>query len=87
VRALCAGAESFDGTTRGPGSSDSNPRPNARRFSANFSVTFSTPVFSAIAIALHLLKFAHQISSVTSVTPVVKHLISAARENIFALHL
>jgi hypothetical protein len=39
VGALC-GRVAEAGTTRGPGKSDSSPRPNARRFSASFSLAF-----------------------------------------------
>jgi len=46
-RVLC-GRVGDAGTTRGPGSRDSNPLPKARRFSASFSLTFSVPVFSAV---------------------------------------
>ncbi|MGA8540189.1 MAG: hypothetical protein WB566_11870 [Terriglobales bacterium] len=35
------------GTTLGPGSKDSSPRPKARRFSTNFSLAFSAPVLLA----------------------------------------
>jgi hypothetical protein len=46
-------------TIRGPlGSSDSNPRPSARRFSITFSVaTFSTLTFSAEIVIAVLVSF------------------------------
>jgi hypothetical protein len=37
------------GTTRGPGSRDSSPRPKARRFSASFSLTFAVVLSTVTA--------------------------------------
>ena len=49
------GLTALPATTRGPGSNDSNPRPNARRFSGAAGFSLTSPAFSATFVMLSFL--------------------------------